>query len=472
MVRIIRAWKIDERIIGVLVVNEDFFKNALPGDFVEIEGERYPILSIKRTVGAVKLEVLANKTPSEKKLELIKSKPSKGRFAIIGPISDWIIAGLRLNNYELTGNYRDADFVIMTYPEYIPEPFPRIIFAPNLSSTWHDYIKFNEIFSKYNITARYDLKKPIAEESGSIIIDVPNLGMIIEYPARYLAYAIASGNRTIILGVLKNKPNYIALIGEIENNIVIYSSLAMMIPYDLIYGKGNNLRVLINLISGQLKMPESVEEPHEVSGVEEPDVVLLELEDIDKYSFFRKLLQRVSILGGLILNRNDTELEAIVIFPILDTKSSIKCKIKISGNTINIRALDIKEESSQIIERIRGIIMDLIREQKEKKHLIEKFKKIYIIATEVQRKLITAKDMIEIDMDVPMILEELKSAVSDLSADEVFSDIALEIMNTCEALERIRSREEKLLGDIKNELLAKIDDWINRVRRKGLDAFS
>ena len=466
VIKVHRIWQIDARIWSVLLTDEEKLKDTLPGDFLEINDKRYPILSIKKTMGAFKLEILAEHIDVVNEADLVKSEPRETYFSIVGPVNDWIVAGLRLKGFEITGNYRNSDFVIISYPEYIPTLKNRkIIFAPGLSSTWRDYLKFNEVFSKYNVSSRYDITKPIyVAEKKTILIDVPTFSMKIAYPSKYLSYSVRKGEKGVIIGFVEEKPNLYAIIYEPDNNVLIYSSLAMMIPYEMLFGKGRNLDVLLKLLL--LEKDENIKptKKETIQRNEETGELVIRFENLDSRGVFNGILDKIYIIGGLLIEKNDFEKKAT--FSIRFDDKTIKITIKVTNNAIRIEIPDTSPETRKVVDILRGIITDIVNAEKEKKALFEKFKRVSLIALNTQEKLITIKDMIEVDMNPVIILEELRKIAGELSADDSFSDIASDIINTVEALEKIVKKEAKLPDEIKNEVLIKIEDWHARIKQR------
>ena len=465
LIKVHRIWKIDEHLWGLLTDLSDEIKNIFPGDYVQIQDKRFPILSVKRTLGAFKIEILADNPGTAEKISIIKARPEEGKFATIGPVNDWIIAGLRLQGYELIGNYKEADFVIVSYPEYVPSlKDQKVVFAPGLSSTWQDFLRFNEIFSKYEIGARYNLSKPILMKNDEIVVNVPTFSMKVRAPAKYAAYAVSPGKGGIIIGYLQDNPEICTIVYEPEKGIVIYSSLAMMIPYELLRQGGNNLEVLLRIIRGELTIKE--EEEEKVVTRFEPGELIFSIEGLDAQSVFNRMIEKLSILGGLLLERDDANRKASFIITVNGNK--VQVTFNITEKTIHAKIQDSNIDIDRATLMIRTLINDALRELQEKRTLTEKFKKIFIIALDVQEKLITVKDMIEVDMNPFTILEELQKIAGQLSADEKLSEIALDIVNTATALEKIIKRDNKLPDEIKNELLVKIENWINKLKQKSL----
>jgi len=469
LIKIYRKWQIDEKIWALLVSDDPVVSSALPGDYIEIEDKRYMILSIKKTMGSYKLEVLAERLPEAAKIDIINIHPEKDAFSIVGPVSDWIIAGLRSRGFCLKKDFKEAGFVIITYPEYIPSlKKKRLIFAPSLSSTWRDFISFNEVFSRYELLARYNLSKSISNvDTQFVTIDVPSLSMQVVYPAKFVTYPIIKGKNDVIIGIYKHQPELYGIIYDPERETVIYSSLAMIIPYELFLEKGNNLDVFIQLATGKKIEIRKEKKEKGVIKVERKGELIFPIGELDPDTVFKKIVEKSSLIGAMLTERNDLEKSATFILTIQDkTISSI---IRVSTQTIHLAFKDGQEKIEPATLLFRSLINEIIKELREQKIRAEKLKNLFLVAMNTQEKLITIKDMIEVEMNPFTILEELHKVIGEISAVDTLSDIAMDMANTYDALEKIVKKHGKIPDEIRDELLLRIENWINKLKNKAIN---
>ncbi len=458
--RIYRAWKASEKIFNLLIQTSE--EAPMPGDYIEINGERYPVLSVKKTMGAVKIEIISNKNISTNYGEIVRNHPTAGKFSVIGPINDWIIAGMRLKGYELSNSINDADAIILTVPEIIhPKKHQKVLLAPSLSSTWQDLIRFNEVLDNLGITTRYDLSKPIVSKEDYIWVHIPLFESRIMFPSNFTSYEIKAGGESIILGYIENKPDSYSIVYEPNYQTLIYSTSAMLIPYDFIFEDARNLDVLINMIRLELKAQEkrkqkSIETTHDTGDL------IFAFKNLDSDFVFNKVIEKISIIGGLLKERNDVNKTAILELPIND--HNIRVKISISNNLLKLTITDSEKKANRMRLIIRSLINDSIRELTERKSMEEEYKKTIVLLLTIQEKLITIKDMIELDWNPYSILEELKKVCGDLSLMPKYAQITDEIINTTKSFEEIIKKHNKLPEEFKNELYAKIESWLSKLK--------
>lgn len=415
-------------------------------------------------MGAIKVEILGNSIPESKLCEVIRTRPKSGSFSVIGPINDWIVAGLRLRGYEINENIKESDLIIITKPEIISiRPNQRVIFAPSLSSTWQDIVKFNEIFDAYNITARYDLSKPIITDEDQVTVNIPLLGTKIKYPSKFNSYEINKGRESVIIGHLENKPNTYVIIYEPNHSSFIYSTSAMLIPYNFIDENANNLEALISLLNWKYAGGEKLVKKEILTKNETGDLVF-SLSETTPETAFNKVIEKLSVIGGLLIERDDVSKSATIQLPF--NSLTLRINIVVTNNSLRIRISDSTREISRLILIIRALISDTIRELSERRALSEEFKKTLILLLSVQEKLITVKDMIELDWNPYSILEELRKISGELSLIPKYSSIAEEIVKTTQSLESILKKENKLPEEFKSEIYARIEEWISELKKK------
>jgi len=464
--KIYRVWKISEKIFGLLIQPTE--EKPIPGDYIEINSRRYPILSVKKSMGAIKLEIIGEEGIDAKHGEIIKNNPRSGRFSVIGPINDWIIAGLRLRGYDISSSINDVDIVILTVPELIDiDKNKKLIFAPSLSSTWQDIVKFNNVFDKYGITARYDLSKPIIITNGYTKVYVPSLGNRIMFPAKFISYEIRPGKDTILLGHIEEKSRSYSLVYEPSSHSFIYSTSAMLIPYDFILKEAKNLETLINIINLDLTSQKKQLQKTIQTEYNTGDLIF-SFHDLDPNLIFNKVIEKISIIGGLLRERNDINKTAIMELPL--NNENLNIKISASDSILKLQMTSLNKQADRLRLIIRSLVSDSIRELAEKKSIEEEFKKTIVLLLNIQEKLITIKDMIELEWNPYSILEELKKICGDLSLIPKYASITNEIINTTNSLETIVKKHQKLPEEFKNELYAKIESWLSKLKSMALSS--
>lgn len=466
--KIYRIWNISEKILGMLI--QPIKEKPLPGDYIEINGRRYPILSVKENIGAIKLEIIGEKDLDAKYGEIIKNNPNSGKFSVIGPINDWIIAGLRLKGYEISRSITDVDAIIITVPELvnIDKKNRRLIFAPHVNSTWQDITKFNNIFDEYGITARYDLSKPILSNSDYIKVYVPSLGGKIIFPAKFVSYEIKAGRDTILLGHIQEKPGTYTLVHDPHSRSFIYSTAAMLMPYDFILEEAKNVEILTSIMAldfiDQRKQSQKIIQTKYTTGD-----LIFSFHDLDPNLVFNKVIEKISIIGGLLKERNDIDKRALIELPL--DKGSLSIKINVSNDTLKLQITSLDKQNDRLRLIIRSLVGDSIRELAERKSMKEEFKKTVVVLLNIQEKLITIKDMIEIELSPYAILEEFKKICGYLSSIPKYASITNEIIKTTNFLETIVKKHQTLPENFKNELQTKIETWLSELKSMALSSW-
>lgn len=434
----------------------------LPGDFLIVKGKRYPILSIKKQVGAMKIDIIAKEVPEELSIvELRRSFPKEGKAYIIGSKNDWFIAGLRLSGFEITSLSEDSDVIILTDPIHLPDISKPIVIAPSPTNGLQDFVRFNELLIKEGVSIVFNTSTPISVKEKEVIVKIPSLGMKCIIPSHLQVYPLKVTKNVFLLGYIERYGAFIAL--DPAKDIYVVGSSALFMPYDLLEEKGDNTKLLPAILKIRMEAVSTGKErlivvAQQIGEIEIP------FNKLNENELFERIIEYASLFGGLLKERNDFLHTASFVYQDNLTSQLIEFEIKVQTNRVILRCKSEEGSCAKILQTIKAIIETLIKLLREREEIRERFRKLILLVSEAQKRLITIKDMIELDMNPYTIMSDLRDLAGFLASEEHFGDVASEIMSTLKQLNSIVEESGRLSEESKKELLAKIDKWIISIR--------
>jgi len=462
--KIIRVWQSANRIVSILVETEKTVE-ARPGDFAVIDGKHYPILSVKKQAGVIKIDIIADEVPENiKMIEFKESAPELGKAYIVGSVSDWLIAGVRLGGYEISEKIEEADVILILEPTYIHHEItvPRII-APKVTASVQEILELNNLLRRQNLSIAYDVSKPLRSEKNFVTITVPSYGIKCIIPSQITIYPLKTIGEFLSIAFAKDGSPVIAF--DPRTRTYVLSSIAFLMPYDMIENIGENTRLLHMLVKQPPRAPMIAKE-EKIKVQPSYQEATIHFENLDKTELFGKIIEQLMLAGALLKERNDSLKKATLFFPGRGTDRYVELYVSIRDNKVVLGRSDssFDDIGNYVLHTAKAIVESTIEFLRERNRMRDKFRKILLLVMEVQKRLITIKDMIELDMNPYMILSDLREASSLLSSEKAFESLILEIDATINELEDYLKSTNAFSEDHKNKLLADIDKWLARIR--------
>ncbi|MGQ4891230.1 MAG: hypothetical protein ACP6IP_01960 [Candidatus Njordarchaeia archaeon] len=466
--KVVRKWKTG-KIINFLCEADKKSLGIKPGDIISIGEHKLPIFEISHTVSGYKISAVSElDLPETRFIEIIKVSPKKGEVAVIGEIPNPIVSILRQNGYEVVTNYnKDTDLIIVTSStiKKLPEK-GKILIAPESRLTLQDYHYLNKVLMEMGFGVTYNLNKPINLQK-SKIVEVAFYSRKIVVPANIHAYSLKVKDGEMLANLKKGYP---IIVAKPEKRTIFASSIMLFYPYELIFDNGENAELLLDIIDTDFSKLESErkEETEEViiEGRSGRNEFYMDLGGITEYRAFSLLLEKLIKFGAVLKERNDSLKKARLT---MRTAAGTNLDINFSiygGKVIISTDKETDEDASRTLRSIRLFLEAIINELNREKLKADELKLLIRIMARAFKRLLTIKDMVELDINFGEIKEELLELISLLNKGKVLSGIASKIDGYLrENLAHVNVMEP-LPKDLKSDLMEKIDNWYEEITEK------
>lgn len=465
--RVVRIWSShNKRVKYILIVPENGEVDIKPGDFVYIEDLGLPILDFSKTQNGIKLTVIYDdELPVTRFVELSKIRPKKSKIMVVGKLPNPIISILRQSGYELTNEEGETIAAIVTEPNLSRLPkTKRIIIAPSDSLSLSDYHYLNKLLKESGVEIQFNLNKPLVVSKGIETI-VLFFSRKIYVPENLSAYTLKSKDGKILSFIKESEP---ILVASNDNKLFVASSIRLFYPYDVILEKGDNSKFLLELLTSEVSIPSVSEEKRKkkkkVSIVRESPSIQIDLGNLLEIEAFNYVIDRLLKLGSILKDRNDTQRKALLVFSPLGDES-IDLEIKIRGGKLLLSTPSEKGDNIRFLRSMGLLIEVLINDLKKEKLRRNELRLTIRIISQAYRKLITVKDMVEIDLNLGEIVAELLEIIGLLEKSEPLKPVSESIYDYVRGKLMDKPQNEPLSGELKDELLKKIDEWYSEITR-------
>jgi len=437
--------------------------NIRPGDLIQIGALRLPIFDISYVIGGVKFTVLySDQLPSVDHVEVIEVSPSKGKVFVAGDVPHPIISIIRQNGYDVVYELSDdVDVIIVTKPDYLDQINDiKVIIAPDPSLPLTDYHYLNEWFDEKKIGLMFNLNKPFMFNKPKKIGFSYFLREVF-VPSLPQAYSIKVFRGNVLSQV--DEKIVVAAVSSVRE-VVALSSIYFLYPYDLVYGEGQNSYLLIDLIKSDFSKFLTVELEEEEIIETRPQVefheLLVEANGLPENKVFQVVLEKLTKFGGIVKSRNDARRNAKII---LESLGLLETPIEISVRAGKVLISSDPSVENRILRSVHMLVKEVVDELLLQKTKRDQLKMLIRLMSQLHRKLLLVKDMVELDMNSGEVIAELSDVIALMKKNDVFKELALEmegyLVKELSNLDRLKPIPE----DKKIELEEKLDEWYNSI---------
>ena len=459
--RIINKVSISKTLKQILLDKPQRDIEIRPGDYIEIGDLSLPIIDIIDMQGTLRILTLyEGELPDTKFVEIENTNPSKGKISIIGSIHNPIIATFRINGYEVfNNNVKKADLIIVTEPNTPSIDFKeKVLVAPTSTLGLSDYQQLNNLLRNSEAGILFNLNKPITQKK-DLTLEVDYFRRKIYVKTLVNAYHLKVKEGSILSTINEGDP---VIAASNKKKILVASSINLLYPFDLIYKKGENSLLLLDIVEKNdlFKAKRKTKKVAKTKPITlDKTEIRIEIKNLEPQLVFQKTINLLTKLGAVITQKNDTTRQAqLKLTPPLG-KNNIQ--ISTTENTLLVKCQNCPENTLRNFRAITSLIESFITDLSQEHINKEKIRILIRALATFHKKLLIAKDMLELDINAGEIQNELCEAYAAISTIDFLEEIANEIAEYCRAKREVDPLKP-YPTNIKQKLLNKIDEWYEK----------